>query len=821
MIESVAADLRFAGRMIRRSPLFAVVAVSCISLGSGSVATIFSAMNAMVLRPLAGAAAPEQLVRIERKVRGANDGISASLPYFRAIERRARATSGMIAWGKASLAIRGDGAELGTEVYGSYVSADFFRVLGVRPELGRFFVDDDDRPGSADIPVVVSDGFWRAHLAADPSAIGRALWVNGRRFTLVGVAPAEFEGLDAPIESEAWVPMHARPLLMPGSAPLDDPSNIWLRVAARLRPGVTSVDAARELSALTAAMASEALEPSWMAKYSDVRLSQLTGLPPDASGPLAEFLSVLLAAAVLVLLIASVNVGAMLSARAIARRRELAVRAALGAARGRLVRQLLTEILVLFALGAAGGITLAMIATAALERIPIPAEVRITLRLTPDHRVFAFAIGVSLLTGLVVGLAPALRAARSDVATRLRDGAAAASARRTPIARGLVVLQLALSLLLLIGAGLFVRSLQRGSRIDPGFEPAGVVTAQLNMDNWGYDEAHGRAFARALHDRLATLPGVSSVSYTTILPLTLRSSVDGIRIGRDEGANTPEVQVHQFEIGPEYFATLRLPIVAGRPIDATDDERSSPVAVVNATFARRFWPDGSALGRTFRYGDQRITIVGVARDAKYASLTESWQGAATPPVMYLPLAQQWRPRAVLMVRATAAPGALSSAIQDAVRSIDRGAPALSVMTLTDAMSLGLLPQRVAAMVTGVLGAIGLILAAIGLYGIIAYSAGRRTKEIGIRLALGARAGDVLRMIVGEGVRMAAVGVAIGLALAVALTRLVAGFLVGLSPLDGVTYAGVAVLLVVVALVASWIPARRAAAADLASVLRSD
>lgn len=821
MLDSLTADLRFAGRMLRRSPLFTIVAVLCIALGSGAVATIFSAMNAMVLRPLAGAAQPEQLVRIERKAPGSNEGISASFPWYEQVRGRAHSVSALIAWGKASLALRTDGGELGTEVYGGYVTSNFFRVLGVRPLAGRFFIDDDDRAGTPEPAIVVSEGFWRAHLGADPGAVGRALWVNGHRFTLVGVAPAEFEGLDAPIEAEAWVPLHARPLLMPGSAPLDDPSNIWMRVAARLRPGISSRDAGRELSTLTAAMAPDAVEPSWMARYVDVRLSPLTGLPPDASGPLAEFLGVLLAGAALVLLIASVNVGAMISARAIARRRELAVRAALGAGRARLVRQLLTEIMALFALGAAGGLALAIAATAALERIPIPAEVRITLHLSPDRRVFAFAIVVSLLTGLIVGLAPALRAARTDVAARLRDGASAASARRTPIARGLVVGQLALSLVLLVGAGLFVRALQRGTRIDPGFDATGVVTAQLNIDNWGYDETRARAFVRSLHDRIAQLPGVTNVSYTTILPLTLRSSVEGIHVDGIGDAGAPEIQVHQYQVGPEYFATLRLPIVAGRPIEPADDERSMRVAVVNTTFAHRFWPDRSALGRTFRYGDQRITIVGIARDARYASLTESWQGASTPPVVYLPLAQQWRQRMVLMVGTRVAPATLAPAIQDAAQSIDRGVPRLSIMTLTDAMSLGLLPQRVAALVTGVLGAIGLVLAAIGLYGIIAYSVGRRTKEIGIRLALGARAADVLRMILGEGLRLTAVGVAIGLALAAALTRLIAGFLVGLSPLDGVTYAGVAVVFVGVALVASWIPARRAAGSDVAEVLRSD
>ena len=820
MFESVRADLRFAGRMLRKSPVFTATAVLCIALGSGAVATIFSAMNAMILRPLPGASAPEALVRVERKEPGSTDGVSASYPYFRRLAGRSQ-TADLVAWGKASLSLRGAGSGMGTAVYGSFVSANFFRVLGVRARLGRFFVPADDTPGAAEPPIVVSESFWRAHLGADSAAIGRPLWVNGRRFTLVGVASSEFVGLDAPIECEAWIPLATRRLLLPTALPLDDPAEIWLRVAARVHAGAAPERVHAELSAITAAMALDGSEPSWMAKYGDARLSPLTGLPPDATAPLAAFLGVLLAAAALVLMIASVDVGAMLSARAIMRRREMAVRAALGAARGRLVRQLLTEILVLFALGAAGGFVLATGATAAIERLPIPAEVRITLRITPDYRVFVFAVAVSLLTGLVVGLVPALRAARADVAARLRDGTAGSGTRRTPIAGTLVVGQLALSLVLLVGAGLFVRSLQRAGRIDPGFDAAGVTTARLDTEAWGYDEPHGRVFLEALRGRIAGLPGIESVAYTTILPLTLQSSVESIRLDGRPDQPSGGVQVHNLQVSADYFTTLRLPIVAGRAIAASDDQRAPRVAVVNATFARRFWPDGSALGRTFRYGDQRITIVGIARDARYASLTEQWEGSATPPMVYFPLVQQWRPRVSLMVRSRTSSTALAGAVQRAVGAIDPSLPAPRVVSLNAAMSLGLFPQRVAAIVTGTLGVVGLLLATIGLYGVIAFSVGRRSREIGIRLALGARRSDVLAMIVRDGMRLTIVGLAAGVGLALLSTRLIATYLAGLDPLDAPTYLAMTALFGGVALVASIIPARRAAGSDPMMVLRSE
>jgi len=461
-------------------------------------------------------------------------------------------------------------------------------------------------------------------------------------------------------------------------------------------------------------------------------------------------------------------------------------------------------------------VMLAIFATAALERLPIPAEVQFRLELSPDPRVFAFAIGVSLLTGIIVGLAPALRAARADVATRLRDGGAASSGRRTIIADALVIGQLALSLVLLVGAGLFVRALQHGNRLDPGFNATGVTTAVLNSESWGYDEAKARAFFRTLEDRVASLPGVTDVAYTTILPLSLRSSVDDIHIDGSPAAGSDAVRVHQLQVDGGYFGVLRLPIVTGRGISARDDERAARIAVVNSTFAKHFWPDGSAVGRTVRVGDERISIVGIARDAKYASLTES-----SPYLIYFPLAQQWRAHQSLMIRTASDPRSVAPAVEQAMRSIDPALPRPTMIPLVDAMSLGLMPQRVAALVTGVLGVVGLLLATVGLYGIIAYSVSQRTKEIGVRLALGARGVDVLAMIVRQGMRLTAVGVAIGLVLAAAATRLIAGFLFGVSSLDAITFIGMATVFAAVALVATWLPARRAAGANPMTALRGE
>lgn len=522
-------DLRHAARTLGKSPMFLVIAVSCIALGSGAVTTIFSTMNALILRPMPGTTHGEELVRIERKKPNENDGVSASYPIFLQLKERARTLQELVAWGKVSLVIR-HGSEPGIGVYGSLVSGNLFQALGVQPYLGRFFTPEEDQAELTHPVIVVSEHFWRVRLGADSSAIGRELIVNGHPFRLIGVAPAAFQGMDAPIQSDAWAPVHMQRFLRTTPGPLNDPQGIWLRLAGRMAPGGTYAQLHAELSGITASIGESGVEPEWLKPYTDMRVSQLTGLPPDATDPLAGFLGLLLGAAALVLIIASVNVAALLSARAVARQREMTVRAALGATRGRLARQLLTEVLLLFALGSIGGGLVAFAATSALEHIPIPSDIPFHFVLTPDLRVLAFALSVSLLTGIIVGLAPIRQAIRTNVEAQLRDGSTTGTARRSRMGSLLVVAQLAVSLLLLVGAGLFMRALQRAGDIEPGFQSSGVATVQLDTESWGYDEARGRRFYDALNAAVRDLPGVTAVSSTTILPLNLHRSGDAIEL---------------------------------------------------------------------------------------------------------------------------------------------------------------------------------------------------------------------------------------------------------------------------------------------------
>jgi predicted permease len=800
------ADLRFASRMLRKSPVFTIVMVFVIALGVGAVTTIFSAMNALLLRPLPRVANPAALVALQPARRDGTTVEQGSYARYAHLRGRSHALDGIAAWGRVALTIAVDGD--GTSVLGNMVTGNYFDVLGVPPAIGRFFTPDEaGTPGSQPV-VVVSHGFWISRLAGDASAIGRSVTINGLPFTIIGVAPETFHGIYTGLRTDAWVPITMQPQLRPRS---NLTTASWLWLFGRLRDDVDAGRAQHELSALTAAWVAEAGGSPRPDALVAIRVSRLTGLPNGEGGPLLGFMSLLLGAAGLVLLIAGVNVAAMLSARHLARRREMAVRAALGAGRARLFSQLLTEILTLFVLGALGAFLVTVLATSALERLPLPDNIPVTLELSPDLRVLAFALGVSLATGLVFGLAPALQAARRDITSRLRDDSMGGGVRRTFMGRTLIAGQLALSLVLLVAAGLFLRALDRGQRITTGFDPAGIATATLQPESWGYDEPRARAFYARLRERIAALPGVTAVAYTGRLPLMMGSTPDEIAI--DGSADVP---VHYASVGVDYFPVLRLPLLQGRAFRDTDDSRGPRVAIVNETLAQRVWPDGSAIGRTFRFRDTPTTVIAIARDAKYASLDES-----TPAFVYVPLAQVWQPTQALLVRTGADPAGLAGAIQQAALSIDPLLPRPRVTTMSQATAIVLLPQRAAAIVTGVLGGVGLLLATVGLYGVMAFSASRRTREIGIRVALGAGRATVLHLMIREGMRLAAAGIIVGLAIAAAATRLIENWLFSLSPLDAPTFVGMAAIFAAVAFVASYLPARRAAAADPIAALRGD
>jgi predicted permease len=817
MLPTILRDLRFAVRMLRKSPVFTVIAVLVIALGTGAVTTIFSTANAIALRSVPGVSNADELVEVNRMQADGTGWMWASYPYYQHIRDGggAHPVADIAAWSMLPLTIS-TGTE-GVAAQGTMVSGNYFRVLGLRPALGRFFTPDEDGVPGAHPVVVISHGFWTRQFAGDSGVIGRTARLNGNSVTIVGVAPPRFHGVYASLRTDAWLPLAMQPQFRPGSNLLTNPGPTWLQLFARVRGGVGHDVVRRELSRLTAQYVADGQDPADVRPFTAARVESLSGLPSDMHGTVLGFMALLLGASALVLLIANSNVAAMLLARAVARRRETAVRLALGATRGRLVRQLLTETLLLYVLGAAGGVLVAMNATRLLGRLPLPTNTPFAFDLSLDARVLVFALVVSLATGIVSGLAPALQAARADINARMRNDSVGAGSRRSTAQSALIAGQMALSLVLLVAAGLFLRALDRGGHVDLGFDPSNVATVGFDIGTYGYDDARGRLFYRTVKDKLAQTPGVVAVSFTGDLPLSFHNS-DDLRIDGSASSQGSErgTSVSFDEVDAGYFEVMRIPMMEGRGFAAADDERAPRVAVINQAFARRFWPSG-AVGRTFHRGNETITVVGVAHDAKYARLGEKLR-----PFVYYAFRQTGATHhAELLVRTSGDPARIAPAIRDAVRNFDPLLPAPAVTTLSATTSAVLFPQRVAALVTAVLGVVGMLMAAVGLYGIVAYLVGQRTREIGVRLALGANRRDVLRLVVGDGMRPVAAGMAIGLLLALGATRLLKSYLFGVSPLDAVTFVGGAALLTAVALTASYLPARRAAAMDPVRALRAE
>lgn len=803
--ETLFADLRLALRLLVRAPLFSALVVTAIAVGTGGVATVFSSLNAIVLRPLPGTTDGHRLILVDRRTPDFSEGASASNEFYRYIAGSTNALSGVAVWSRVALTISRGGQ--GLSVAGSIVSGNYFAVLGVQPAAGRFFLPEEDAVPLAHPVVVVSHAFWAAHLNSDAGAIGSDVTLNGRPYRVIGVAPPGFHGVFTPLRMDAWVPLAMQPHVRPGRDLARAP---WLWMFGRMADGVTEAQARVELSTLTGRWAASMDD---FRDYTSMRVTPLTGLPDDARRALIRFGAVLLGASLLVLVIAGANVSSLLAARAVARRREIGIRVALGASRMRLVRQLLTETMLLFLLGGLGGTAAAVAATSALERMPLPGDGTLALELSPDVRVLFFAMAVSLVAGAIFGAGPALRGVGRNPGALLRAESAAAG-RRTFVSSALVVAQVACSLVLLTAAALFMRSLAEGASLDPKFDPAGVAVAAFNTEAYGYDEARGRAFYDALRQRLAASPGVEQVSYANLIPLTFADSGTVVSIQSADG-QAVKLPVRNASVGAGYFATLRIPLLSGRDF-AKEDAHGQPVAIVNETFATRAWGETNAVGRTFQMGSRRVTVVGLVRDSRYASLTEG-----TVAFMYLPIERGFENTRTIFVRAKAGSPLPAQAIAAEVLAIDPQLPRPAINSLTGAIGGSLFTQRVGAIVTGILGAFGLLLAAIGLYGLVAYGVRLRLREIGVRIALGARAGSVVWLVVFGALRLSAAGVVLGFGGAALAGKVMSGYLVAVSPLDAPAFTAAAAVLIATALAAAYLPARRAAKADPLAILRTE
>jgi predicted permease len=801
-MDNLIQDIRYAVRTFVRNPAFTVVAVLSLALGIGVNVVIFSVVNAALQKPIGGVVDAHRLVRVYR-------GSHSPLSYqdFRYLSDSSRAFSGLVAERLMAVTIQLDGAPLPAQA--ALVPSGYFSTLGVTAAVGRLFA-----AGAPGEPVlVVSHRYWLRDLGADPAVVGSTIRVNDASFTVVGVTDPAFTSSVPLYDPAVFVPIaDARPIL--GVDPDRWDGSVY--AIGRLAPSVERDAAQAEVNVRTTRLVElrQGQRDGMVVTLGDAR-----GVVAEIRNPAMVVSGFLLVVVSLVLLIACANVANLLLARAASRRREIGVRLAIGANRGRIVRQLLTESLLLSGLGGAAALLAAVPVTRMLASMLIAsAPVELTISFTPDARVLAYTIGLSFMTAALFGLAPALQSVRRDLVTALRDDADRSGFGRSRLRSGLVIGQVLLCTVLVAGSMLFLRSLANAKAIDPGFPIAGIVDVPVDLGPRQLDEAAGTTFHERLLDEARAIPGVRSATMANIVPLSGSNNQTTVWVqGVAAVAGERLPQAYFNVVATDYLRTLGITLLRGRDVAATDTRAAPPVVVINETMARRFWPDGDALGRRVSLDGAAgpwVEVVGIARDTRYNSLGES-----TPPFMYLPLAQHYRASMVVQLRAAGAGNGVAEAVGRVVRTLDPQLPAVRPMTLEADMQVALLPAKLGAALLGAFGSLALLLATVGIYGVASFAVARRTREIGIRAALGAQRADVLRLVISESMRRVVIGLVLGLAGALGLARVLASQLYGVGAVDPVTFVATPLVLGLVAFVASWIPARRAAMVDPLVALR--
>jgi predicted permease len=820
MIADFWQDLRYAARALWKNPGFTLVAALTLGLGIGANTAIFSAVDRLLVR-LLPVDDPERLVVLSG--RGEQGGGDPDFPWPTYLDYRDRndVLSGLLAYKETPMNLSESGQS--ERVTGAVVSGNYFDVLGVTPALGRAFLPEEDRTPGAYPVAVLSYGLWARRFGADPKLVGHEIALNTYRFTVIGIAPPEFRGVRRGITPDVYVPAQMIAQAWPTSVPggLNDRRFSWANLMGRLKPGVSRAQAQASLTALSKRIMQEYPNSTWpVVGVTDGSQGENEGIKGWRTP-----LKLLMATVALVLLIACVNVANLLLARAAARRRELGVRLALGASRSRLVRQLMAESFLLAALGAVLGLLFAVWLGGALAAYGPPtgesANPLIDARL--DWRALAFTMALSLLTSLVFGLLPAWKSSNPNLTVTLKEDTAGFGAPdRIRVRSALVAAQIALSLVVLVCAGLCLRSLQKLQKIDVGFDASKALVMGIDLSLSGYKDAQGRQFYDELLERVSALPGVESASLARGVPLS------GDRMGMSvgvEGYVSPNKRPPAFAlnvVGPRYCGTLKMPLLAGRDFTERDTANSLPVAIINAAAARMYFPNQNPLGKHLSFfgppgqAPPTAEIIGVVGDSRYRSLTDSAR-----PSLLLPYAQHYEPALSLHLRTAAAPSALVEAVRGVVRSLDPNLPVTNIRTLAEQRDNSIYSERMTAGLLTAFGGLALLLAALGIYGVMAYAVTQRTREIGIRMALGAQGADVLGLILRQGGWLIAAGVVIGIAGAFAATRYVKSALYEVSATDPLTFALAPLLLASVALAACYVPARRATKVDPLESLRHE
>jgi predicted permease len=828
-------DLRYALRGFARNPVFTAVALLSLALGLGANTAIFSLLDRVLLRELP-VRAPGELVDITSNGPHTGDVLanfdsdySFSYPMYRDFRDRAPVFAGVAAWydTPASLSIGGQTERIETIM----VSGNFFDVLGVRTALGRTILPEDARVRGAGPVVVLSHGFWVRRFGADPSILNQKVLINGNPMTVIGVAAKGFQGLSVGGAPDLFVPLTMEAEMLPGRDELEHRRSAWLTLMARLKPGVTRESAEAAMNIFWKPILEEEVKevPQTRPQVRERFVKRHLTLAPGANGiPVARSvfgapLAILMALVGLVLLIACANVANLLLARAAGRRKEIAVRLALGAGRGNIVRQMLAESALLSLGGGALGVLVASWSGAALVQLVPFSGFSQAIPTDPDGRVLAFAAVVSILSGLMFGLAPALQASRAEVYATLKDQAASTSSGQAHVRLRKVLVggQVALSLLLLIGAGLFLRTLQNLHAIDPGFQTDHLISFAIDPPRNGYRKEQTLALFDKLSERLAGLPGVRAAVGAQTALLSGDNSLSSVIIPGREAKETDPSPNHD-AIGVGYFSALGTPLLAGREFTRADAAGAHRVAIVNETFARIFFENVNPLGRQFffrRDKDSAIEIVGVAKDGKYADLREEKQA-----FIFRPYAQSTAPGHVTFyVRTAQDPENMVSALRQTVRELDASLPVFDVKTVEQQINESVFAERMVSTLSAFFGGLATLLASIGLYGVMSYMVTRRTREIGLRMALGASRGAVLRLVLAEVLLVVGAGIAVALAATIPLARIARSseILYGVKPNDPTVLAGATLLLLVVAIVAGYVPAARATRVDPVTALRHD
>jgi len=809
-------DVKFAVRMLRKSPGFTVVAILTLALGIGANTAIFSIVKAVILQPLSGVAHSDKIVSVGiRQVTG--DVFPASYPVYRELRDKNDVMQALAADCPINFAVKIRNETKQTQ--GEIVTGNYFDALGVHAALGRTLTPDDDKVPSGDPLVVISHNLWKTEFGADPSAIGRSMAISGRLFTVIGVMPEDFHGANVGVPSQLYVPAMMQPVVLPvevaGGNILEQSGANWLFAFGRLKPGMSLATAQAAMTVRLQAFNKS--KPDRQDSLTDTAaVDPMWKTPFGAAPSLVPVVAMLSATVAFVLLIACANVAGLLIARSTARRTEVAIRVALGAGRGRLIRQLLSESVLMSLVGGTVGLLLAAWVTNFMAHPPKMFGVPLSLDARLDAEVFAFTLVVATLAGILFGLAPSLMASRVDLVPALKGEEGGRRSRKSPLRAGLVVVQVAVSLVLLVGSGLLLRSVLAARATNLGFKPNDILSISVDTSPAGYDAARVKTFLRQLIDTVDSVPGVQSAGVAQAGPVAQQNTysttvtIDGYQPLKEESMTMG------FDmISPGFFQTLGLPLRDGREFSWSDDEKAARVAIVNETLAKKYWPGKSAIGQRIKgETDKWDEVIGVVADTKYQSMSEK-----PTAYYYVPFQQSQGSRIALFVRTGTAPESLGNTIQAAVIKMDPALDVSNLQTMRQTIESSLVGFEGTALMLSIAGFIGLLLATIGIYGVVAYSVAQRTHEVGIRMALGANPQNILGLILRQGMAPALIGILIGLVGSFALTRLIEGQLYGVKPTDPLTLAAVSVLLCLVTAAACVIPARRAMRVDPMVALR--